>query len=122
LQPETVRINPAGDPIAQTLEQLFATTEGGGPSAFPQGTRLLSLKVETGVATLDLGSEFRKINVMGDTGESLAQNALRQALAQFPEVQKMTVLVEGKPFEGEHSGAWVEIPVRDANTRASSSP
>ena len=50
--------------------------------------------------------------------ESLAQNSLRRTLAQFPEVQKMVVLVEGKPFEGEHADWNEPIPVRDENAGA----
>lgn len=123
LHPETQRIPPGGDPVAHTLNALFATAqEGSGPSAFPTGTRLLNLRIENGLATVDLSAEFRALNRQGDTGESLAQNALRKALAQFPQIERMTVLVEGQPYEGEHSGEWSDIPVRDVSTRNGGAP
>jgi len=123
LQPETRRIPPGGEPIQHTLNALFATAqEGSGPSAFPTGTRLLNLRIENGLATLNLSAEFRALNRQGDTSESLAQNALRKALAQFPQVKRMTVLVEGQLYEGEHSGEWVDIPVRDVSTHNGDAP
>lgn len=114
LHEEPVRITPGGDPIAKTIEKVLATAaEGPTHSAIPAGTRLLSLHVHDGLAKINLSREFRALSEQGDTGESLAQNALRSALAQFPAVRKMTVLVDGTLYEGEHSGEWSDIPVRD---------
>jgi germination protein M len=123
LKPEKRTIPPGSSQITQTLEALFETAQDNrGASAFPKGVQLRSVKIENGTATIDLSAAFLGVNQQGDTGESLAYNALRRALAQFPEVEKMRVLVEGKPFEGEHSGAWTDIPVRDPSTASGSNP
>ncbi len=123
LKPEKRQIPPGSSQIAQTLEALFETAQDNqGASAFPKGVKLHSVKIENGIATIDLSADFQGVNQQGDTGESLAYNALRRALAQFPEVEKMRVLVDGKPFEGEHSGAWMDIPVRDPSTASGSNP
>jgi len=123
LQSEPANIPRSGDPIENTLNALFATaTDDKGASAIPNGTRLLSLKVENGLATLNLNADFARLGEEGNTATSLAQNALRKALAQFPQVQRMTVLVEGKTFEDEHSGEWSDIPVRDASAGARNHP
>lgn len=123
LQPEPANLPATGDPIENTLNQLFATaTDDRGPSAIPNGTRLISLKVENGLATLNLSKDFERIGEEGNTATSLAQNAIRQALAQFPQVERMTVLVEGQPFEDEHSGAWTDIAVRDESAKARKRP
>jgi hypothetical protein len=105
----------AGKPTAKAaIEALLATADDPSrPSAMPKGTRLLSVAVERDVATIDLSKEFRALDTMGDTGESLAQRALRRALAQIPGVERMNVMVEGTLYSGEHSGDWSDIPVRD---------
>ena len=110
---------PVRRPVPRTVESavaaLVATANEPGVSAIPRGTRLLSVVVKDGVATIDLSKEFNALGTMGDTGESLAQNALRRSLAQFPEVERMTVRVDGAVYGGEHSGEWSDIPVRDTH-------
>jgi spore germination protein GerM len=71
------------------------------------------VKLDGDTAVIDLSSEFKKLGNLGSQGESDAQSALIKCLAKSPEVQKMRVLVEGKLYEGEHSGEWDAIPVRD---------
>jgi hypothetical protein len=122
LEKESIPPAASGDPVKNALDRLFGTAEDGkGASAFPKGTRLLSLKIQDKLAVLDLSEDFKAVNNMGDTGESLAQNALRDTLAQFPQIEKMRVLVAGRAFEGEHSGPWDDIPVRDSNAHAGGS-
>jgi hypothetical protein len=114
LESETHQISKAGDPVENTLKALLATSEDKkGESAIPEGTRLLKLDVKDGLATLDLTSEFSQLNKHGSTQASLAVKALCQALAQFPRIVKMTVLVDGKLFEDAHFGTWDNIAVRD---------
>ena len=120
-EPEKVPIDPKKDPIRQAVEAQLATADGP-RSAFPKGTKLVSLSVKDGTAILELSPEFNEIHNLGDTGESLAYNALRDLLAQFRTVKTMRVLVDGKVFEGEHSGAWADVEVRDGNARASDRP
>jgi hypothetical protein len=116
---QTTHVPHAGPVTAQAaLDALLATArEPGG--ALPPGTRLLSVAVDGKLATLDLSKEFRALDTMGDASESLAQNALRKALAQVPDVDQMTVKVQGVVYSGEHSGDWAGIPVRDAGAAES---
>lgn len=121
VQGETVPIPPGSDPVSAALTALVDTTKDPDkPHALPSGTRLLSVKVESGVATVDFSKEFNEVRGYGSTRESQAQNALRQTLAQFKDVERMLVLVEGKPFESEHAD-WTEpIAVRDENAKVGS--
>jgi spore germination protein GerM len=113
LTPRKVELTPGGDPVAKTLEALMAAgDEKNSDSAIPAGTRLVSVKVKRGQATLDLSDDFNMLNKKGDTTQSLAQQQIRAALAQFPEIKKMRVTVDGKTFEDGHSGPWDDIPVR----------
>lgn len=110
----TVRIGPGADRPARALEALFAQAQTSPQvSPVPKGVRLQELRLENGVARIDLSAEFRGVNEMGNTGESNAQNALRKSLSQYPSVKFMTISVDGKLFEGQHSGEWSEVPVRD---------
>lgn len=107
---------PPGDPVEGALKALFAQKdEGDHRNPIPEGTRLLSLRVDGGIATLDVSEEFNHVKQHGTTGESLAQNALRQTLAQFPQIDRMLVTVNGKSFESEHTDWSEPIPVREAN-------
>jgi len=91
-----------------------ALSRGG---AIPEGTKLVYLELTPdGVCVADLSKEFLAVSNMGSTGESEAQNALCNALAGFDRVKKLTVRVDGAVFEGEHSGEWSEIPVRDGGS------
>jgi len=115
-------IDIGADPVEQAVVKLVQTSDGKhGASAIPKGTRLIDIKVTGDSATVNLSPEFNGLNDAGDTGESLAYNALRKALAQFPQIDKMTVMVDGKPYSGEHSGEWKDIPVRDKGARAGES-
>lgn len=122
LKTDTVPIDPKKDPIRQAVEAQLSTADGKSASAFPRGTKLVDLSVKDGTAIVDLSPEFKKINNGGDTMESLAYNALRQTLAQFESVKRMRVLVGGKVFEGEHSGSWAEVNVRDDHARVEDRP
>jgi len=116
LKPGEVKISSGGDPIAKTLQALMkAADDKKSESAIPAGTELVSVKVKDGLAVVDLSDNFNLLNKKGDTTQSLAQQQIRAALAQFPEVKKMRVTVNGKVFEDGHSGPWDDIPVRDDN-------
>lgn len=81
-------------------------------SAVPTSTRLRSLELTAdGTCVIELSKEFAQVNSAGSTGESDVQNALRNALAAFGRVKKLTVVVDGSVFEGSHSGEWSDIPV-----------
>jgi spore germination protein GerM len=118
LQSEKRLIKPGEDPVKQTVEELLKTADDGKGSSIPSGTRLVSLTVNKGLAVIELSDEFKMLNRHGESVQANAQNALRKALAQFPEIRKMRVLVGGKVFEDGHSGAWDEIPVRDDAAKA----
>ena len=108
LKDHPVRVT-GGDRVKAALEALISESK----SPIPDGTKLQQVKVEDGVARIAFSKEFNKLENAGDTGESLAQNALRRTLAQFREIDKMLVLVDGKPFESEHADWSKPIAVRD---------
>ena len=112
LEDRTVEVPKGEDAARAALKSLFDYA-GGRTNAIPKGTRLLELKVEGGTARLNLSKEFNELAGAGNEGESMAQKALRRTLAQFKDIERMVVLVEGKPFASEHADWSEPIPVRE---------
>jgi hypothetical protein len=84
----------------------------------PEGTRLLSLDVGDGIATVDLSGEFATGDITGDERESWAIRLAQvtYTLTQFPTVQSVRFLVDGKPggaIEG-HEGSPIDLATRAA--------
>ena len=65
----------------------------------PRGTRLLSLKVKDGLATVDLSREFSDNFSGGAEDEALCISSILRTLSQFPEIKKVLFEVEGKPLD-----------------------
>lgn len=119
--PRSVRTMEDGTRVQRGCELLArsikaAISRGG---AIPAETRMISLELdESGNCTIELSKEFLAVNSRGSTGESAAQNALRNALSAFDQVKTLTVLVEGSVFEGSHYGEWDHIPVGPHSSEA----
>jgi germination protein M len=86
----------------------------------PEGTRLLGLDVADGIATVDLSGEFASGDIDGDERESWATRLAQVTftLTQFPTVESVRFLVDGKPgkaIEG-HEGSPIDLATRSAYT------
>lgn len=101
--------------VADAVNKLMAETKTpeGLNSPFPNGTRLLSVSIQDGVATLDFSKEFNQLADSGETTESMAQKALRKTLSHFSGVEKMRVTVEGRPFESQATDWGTPFQVED---------
>src|SRR5579872_2594489 len=95
-------------PIADAVDEAIQAH----PSLFPKGTALKTVTVRDRVVALDFNSEFGKLGNLGDTVESKTQRELRAALAQFATVDKMTVTVQGKPYDSQTTDWTTPVPVR----------
>lgn len=88
---------------------------------FPKGTDLQSVVIHNRMATLDFNPAFNGLANMGETTESRAQKALRAALAKFPDIDKMNVTVNGKPFDSQATDWTTPFPVRQTEEEKSAS-
>ena len=103
--PRTVGSTPAVARAA--LEALLAgpsdvETAAGVSTAIPEGTQLLDVSIEEGVATVDLSSEFESGGGSLSTMMRLAQ--VVYTLTQFPTVEGVDFELDGEPvdvFSGE---------------------
>ena len=85
---------------AAALESLFSgPVDGDGKSstAIPEGSRLLGLTIEDGVATADLSPEFESGGGSASMIGRLAQVVF--TLTQFPTVDGVDFMIEGRPVD-----------------------
>jgi len=92
---------PAGeDPVEFALRCLIEQGDKADlANPIPEGSRLLGLKIEGNLATVDLSREFRDNFAGGSEAEGLTIGAILRTLGQFPTVKRVQLLVEGRPLE-----------------------
>ncbi|MCX7925850.1 MAG: GerMN domain-containing protein [Fimbriimonadales bacterium] len=80
---------------------------------FPRGTRLLSATAQNGALTLNFSKELVDNFEGGVTEETALVNALTYTAGSFPNIERVQILVEGKPVEsiGGHIETAVALPV-----------
>ena len=78
---------------------LEGTTEKGQTNIIPKQTKLRSVKVANGTATVDFTGDLRKDFVGGSTGETMLVGSIVDTLTEFPEVKKVQILIDGKKVE-----------------------
>jgi spore germination protein GerM len=105
----------AGPTDAERAHDLRVGTIG---TRIPEGTRLLGLDIQDGVATVDLSSEFASGDIDGDEREAWAIRLAQvtYTLTQFPTVGRVRFMVDGKPghaIEG-HEGSQIDLATRAA--------
>jgi germination protein M len=109
---EQVLAGPTEDERAHDLRVGTIGTQ------IPEGTTLLGIEVESGVATVDLSGAFASGAILGDDRESWAIRLAQvtYTLTQFPTVESVRFNVDGKPaaaIEG-HEGTPIDLATRDA--------
>jgi len=92
---------PAGrDPAEAALRRLIQKgDEGDLVNPIPRGTRLLSLEVKDGLATVDLSREFSDNFTGGSEDEALTIGVILRTLGQFSEIKKVLFKLEGQPLD-----------------------
>ncbi len=101
LEPETRQLQVScGEELPQAVVRaLVAGSETGLEDTIPPGTRVRSVAVEDGVATVDLSREFRDNHWGGATGEMMTIYSLVNSLAELDNVERVQILLEGEAEE-----------------------
>lgn len=82
------------------VEALMAGTEKKGlANVFPKKAKLLQVTVSGKVAKVDFSRELQKNFVGGSTGEEMLIGSVVNTLTEFPEIQKVQILVDGQEVE-----------------------
>lgn len=122
--------------VAKTaLSELISgtPTTAGAYRVLPADTKILGIKIDQGLATVDFSAEVLKANV-GSSGEALGIASIVDTLTEFPTIQKVAFTVDGskekgmdwwghvglyeQPFKRDVSSVfepaiWVTAPVKD---------
>lgn len=80
-------------------ETLKGPQKEGLHPVIPEGTRLLSLEVEKGRATVNLSSQVRDNFNLGAMGEGYIIYSVVNALTELPAIKEVQFLVEGEIIE-----------------------
>lgn len=106
---ETVAIRNHANAYREAFEQLMRQAP-----VFPQGTRLLSAELKGNTLELNFSQELVQNFEGGSDTEAALINAITRTAASFPSVQKVQILIEGKPVEsiGGHLDIAQPLPVQ----------
>lgn len=90
-----------GEFTAKTAIELMLTTPKSKEvlSPVPAGTKLKKLTIKDHIAYVDFNDRIAKNNGGGSTSERLLVGAIVNTLTEFPEIEKVQILVEGKNIE-----------------------
>ena len=83
------------DPAQAPINTLIAAAH----SPLPAGTRLQSINIMDGLATVNFSHELKDNFHGGDTDEANAVNSVLRAMGQYPTVSRVQILVAGQPIE-----------------------
>ena len=86
---------PAERVASALVHQILAPGEEGYESPLPQGTRLLSLHIENGLATVDLSAQYAGLSGVDLT---IADACITLTLCQMPAVERVCILAQGNPL------------------------
>ena len=105
---EDHKVSAGGDKLLAAAEEAVhgKPLDAGAQSVYPAATRILSVRLDKGVATVDFSREVLAANVGAD-GESLGIAALVNTLTEFSEVTAVRFTVEGRN-KGSIDGRAIE--------------
>ncbi len=102
--------------LAELISGKVSTS--GAYRVLPADTRILGVKIENGLATVDFSKEVLKANV-GAAAEELGIKSIVNTLTEFPTIQKVQFTVEGSANAAKdwwgHVGLVGQPFVRDLN-------
>ena len=78
---------------------LTGTKEKGQTNVFPKKAKLLGVTLKDGVATVDFSKELQSNFSGGSTGEEMLIGSIVNTLTDFPEIQKVRILIDGASVE-----------------------
>ncbi len=87
-------------PAQTAMEILLAGTKNPNlVSVMPKGTKLRNISVKDGIAYIDFDEKLIKNNTGGSASEILLVAAIVNTLTEFPNIEKVQILVEGKKID-----------------------
>ena len=86
-------------------------------ATMPAEAKILSVKINEGMASADFSKELQSKHWGGSTGESMTLNSIANTLTELDSIDKVQLLIEGKKVESL-AGHWdTTVPLeRDEST------
>jgi len=91
----TVPLAHSQSPARDALQALIHADN----SPIPDGTTLRSIKIADGLATVDMSGEFQSHFHGSETEEAQTVNSVLRTLGQFPSIDRVQFLVDGKAID-----------------------
>lgn len=112
LVPVNSRLPETDRPIRVTLERLIAGVKAGEGlyAPIPAETRIRDLYIRDGTAYVDLSAEFVNKLPPGRKWAQWAVDTLVQTLTEFPEIERVQILIGGNVMEMITEGVPIGIP------------
>ena len=98
----TRQINPKReDKYLATIQTLIdgPTSAKEGIYIMPKGTKILSVKIDNEIATVDFSKEFKSNFSGGSTGEVMLIGSIVNTLTEFDNIKAVRFTVEGRQLE-----------------------
>lgn len=83
--------------LVNTPELAAQLRDKGLKPPLPEGTKVLGMTIKDGLAKVDFSPEF--LNSRDKTAEQNAINSVVYTLTEFPSVEKVQILIDGKPLK-----------------------
>lgn len=100
IRPEQREVPQTSEPARLAMEELLAGTHSQDlVTVIPTGTKLKGFSIRDGVAYVDVSSDILKTPNRGSASETLVIASIVNTLTEFPGIQRVQILVEGKEQE-----------------------
>lgn len=96
VQSKQVMVNKTDNMPLLALETMIATQQADKLSVVPADTKIKSVTVQDGIATVDIDKQSLKKLNGGSTTERLFIGAIVNTLTEFKNIQKVQILLDGK--------------------------
>jgi len=98
---EVHKLDKSSDLALAALNELIKGTpaSSGAYRVLPADTKILGVKIDQGLATVDFSPEVLKANV-GASGEALGITSIVNTLTELPNIQKVSFTVDGSVDKG----------------------
>lgn len=113
LLPEEREVAKTDEPLEAVIinELIKGPQQSDLVRTIPEGTRLLSVSVEEGIAYVNFSKEFKSKHWGGSAGESMTIYSVVNSLAKLPGIEKVQFLLEGKKEESILGHADTSRPI-----------
>ncbi|MDI6601467.1 MAG: GerMN domain-containing protein [Thermoanaerobacteraceae bacterium] len=96
LVPEMRTVDESKSPAEGIIKELIkGPTRSDLTKTIPEGTKLISLEINNGIAYVNFSKEFKENHWGGSAGETMTLYSVVDSLTELPDIKKVQFLIEG---------------------------